>query len=524
MSLSLLKIGTKILGWLIPGGLLLALSLSAAAERLPLKSYTTTDGLAHNIVNKIVRDSRGFLWFCTADGLSRFDGYAFTNYGTDQGLPLSKVNDILETRAGDYWLATAGGLVRFNPKGEPSNHVVNANEASPESPPMFAVVLPEDTDRYARYFTSLFEDNEGHVWCGTFKGLLRLELNAGRFTLAPVDLPMPGEYAEQRYVNDIVEDRYGSLWIATPAGLYRRWPNGDALRYTARDGLPVDFLHDLLVDHEGRLWVSTRTAGFFRLDFDDNHARPSVAFNVTPHEFSQSEWINQLFEASDHTLWAATARGLLKLDSEGDASGRRYRVYTPTNGLSDHNIIAIAEDAGGNLWLGGANGTGVMRLARNGFVTYGEKDRIASVNAIFADRAGGVCFRGFVLNSERPNLENESNFSLRFGRFDGQHLSWFLPDVLQGKVPGWVNEGVTLQGQSGDWWIANPLYHFPFWTTSCGSRARGPSSILARTVFWARARSGAFLQTQLNTSGFQLSSRREMVSRVGIPRAGPCAI
>ena len=90
---------------------LLFVCANARAERLPLKSYTTADGLAHNVINKIVRDSRGFLWFCTADGLSRFDGYTFTNYGTEQGLPLSTVNDILETSKGDYWVATSGGLV-----------------------------------------------------------------------------------------------------------------------------------------------------------------------------------------------------------------------------------------------------------------------------------------------------------------------------------------------------------------------------------------------------------------------------
>src|SRR6266542_4288690 len=68
-------------------GLLLTLCLAARAERLPLKTYTTADGLAHNVINKIVRDSHGFLWFCTDDGLSRFDGYEFTNFGTDKGLP-----------------------------------------------------------------------------------------------------------------------------------------------------------------------------------------------------------------------------------------------------------------------------------------------------------------------------------------------------------------------------------------------------------------------------------------------------
>ena len=44
---------------LLLSGLLLVVGLNARAERLPLKTYTTADGLAHNIINKIVKDSRG---------------------------------------------------------------------------------------------------------------------------------------------------------------------------------------------------------------------------------------------------------------------------------------------------------------------------------------------------------------------------------------------------------------------------------------------------------------------------------
>ena len=84
------------------------------AERLPIKTYTTADGLARDQASRIVRDSEGLLWFCTVEGLSRFDGYKFTNYGIDQGLPNRQVNDFLETRGGVYWVATQGGLSRFN--------------------------------------------------------------------------------------------------------------------------------------------------------------------------------------------------------------------------------------------------------------------------------------------------------------------------------------------------------------------------------------------------------------------------
>src|SRR5215831_8134192 len=96
--------------------LLIAMSQLTAAERLPLKIYTTADGLPNNNINKIVRDSRGYLWFCTAEGLSLFDGHSFVNFGVDDGLPRANVNDILETRDGEYWVATTGGLCRFKPK------------------------------------------------------------------------------------------------------------------------------------------------------------------------------------------------------------------------------------------------------------------------------------------------------------------------------------------------------------------------------------------------------------------------
>jgi len=100
--------------------LLIALRVMAVvsfAEQLPVKTYTTGDGLPRDSVTLIRQDSRGFIWLVAGDGLSRFDGYKFTNYTTDDGLPDRRVNDLLETRAGVYWIATDSGLCRFNPTG-----------------------------------------------------------------------------------------------------------------------------------------------------------------------------------------------------------------------------------------------------------------------------------------------------------------------------------------------------------------------------------------------------------------------
>src|SRR5213593_3201915 len=149
-----------VFGWVV---LFLIMSQLAMAEQLPIKAYTTADGLPNNMINKIVRDSRGFLWFCTGEGLSRFDGYSFTNYGVDQGLPHTMVNDFLETRSGELWIGTNGGLVLFNPKGEPTARVVFANKKGAATP-MFTVVLPEDEDRRSRAVNVLLEDRNGTIW------------------------------------------------------------------------------------------------------------------------------------------------------------------------------------------------------------------------------------------------------------------------------------------------------------------------------------------------------------------------
>src|SRR5215469_11552479 len=104
---------TRLGTWLI----LCLLTFAIHAKRLPIKTYTTADGLARDHVLCIVQDSHGFLWFCTTEGLSRFDGYQFVNYRTAQGLPGNVIDNFLETRRGDYWITASGHVCRFDASG-----------------------------------------------------------------------------------------------------------------------------------------------------------------------------------------------------------------------------------------------------------------------------------------------------------------------------------------------------------------------------------------------------------------------
>jgi signal transduction histidine kinase/ligand-binding sensor domain-containing protein len=417
--------------------------------------------LAHNEINRIVRDSRGFLWFCTAGGLSRFDGYSFTNFGADQGLGHANVSDLLETRNGEYWVATNDGLFRFNPKGAAGEK----NEGA-----MFSVVVPDTQADPAIPINVLLEDHSGAIWCGTRQGLFRLIQTSGGVRLRSVEIGIPPDYALQRFVADVVEDKYGSLWIATPSGLYRRWPDGSAARYTERDGLPNDFLSDIYLDHKGNLWVASLLGGFFNLLTNDSHKAPVVGAQYSLKRGLPTNWIFNLSETSDHRFWIGTNVGLIEFFPNGDNQGRLFHSYSTRNGLSYQGITTLAEDVGGNLWLG-TNTTGAMKLSRSGFITYDDRDGLQAVNSIFNDRSGRVCFKGAVLGDDRMSVFEGGKLDLlrrnpptsyqRFGCFDGERFTWFKPIAFSNF--GWVMEDVTLQTANREWWVGSGvgLYRFP---------------------------------------------------------------
>ena len=426
-------------------------AVTAGAERLPIRTYSAADGLPHNEINRIVRDSRGFLWFCTGDGLSRFDGYGFSNFTADQGLPPRGANDLLETRDGGYWVATDGGLVRFNPKATPARW--HAPPAGVE--PMFTVVPAPGNRPRSQMTTALLQDKAGTIWVGTGDGLYRLA-DTGRPELAEIDIGMPADYSEERIVTDVVEDGGGVLWIGTPAGLYARSPDGAVRRYTVADGLPDDYIHDLLLARDGRLWVATRRKGFFVVARDDRQ-RVTVGptYQIAPG--LGTPWIFQLFESGDGHIWAGTNSGLVEIDGRADGE-RPVRTYTTAHGLSYHEITAINEDSAGNIWLG-TNTVGVMRLARGGIVTYGPSDNVSSVNGLFEDAPGVLCFRGSP--TAPPAVPGPADSRTRFGCLADGRASWFYPAGLAS--PGWVVEHVTLRSRTGEWWVGtgDGLYRFP---------------------------------------------------------------
>ena len=142
--------------------LILAMAGVAHAQRVQFRHLRSGDGLAGPWVQAITQDHRGFMWFGTAQGLSRYDGYTMHSYRHEKGdttsLPDNTIHALLEDHLGTLWIGTAGqGIFRIE-KGAVRNFSMANGMRS-------------------NGIRQLLEDQQGAMWAATGSGLTRWDGN-----------------------------------------------------------------------------------------------------------------------------------------------------------------------------------------------------------------------------------------------------------------------------------------------------------------------------------------------------------
>ncbi|MDR3119038.1 MAG: response regulator [Mediterranea sp.] len=167
--------------------------------------FSTRDGVEEGLVNDIIQDRKGLLWFATWNGLYRFDGYGFRNYKSstqdEGGLTNDRLQQIAEDRAGCIWvLCYDSTAYRFRPDREVFEPVCQRTVASVRT----IRVLPG-----------------GAVWLLFADGsALRVVTQPADLSLEPVLYSRDARTLPAGRVQTVVEDAAGQEWILTDDGLY----------------------------------------------------------------------------------------------------------------------------------------------------------------------------------------------------------------------------------------------------------------------------------------------------------------
>lgn len=290
---------------------------SILAQLPVFRSFTIQDGLAGNPVKKIFQDSKGFIWLCTWDGLSKYDGQGFTNFSTANGFSHDLVNDICETPEGKLFVALNNGMtykiindrILQNPviKDTTIESFIHGKDGEllaittlngimkladgklqPLSSPimlsggsllaiedsLFLASSPDNvvplhllnskfeiTCKYPNPASiySLFQDLHRHIWAGCEDGLKQIIIDPKnrRISLATPPPPFQDSVLKNGRIRCIWEDDQQNLWIGTTTGLVLVEKNGSIQKFTKADGLPDEHIYCLFEDKEKNIWIGT---------------------------------------------------------------------------------------------------------------------------------------------------------------------------------------------------------------------------------------------------------------------------
>ena len=313
-------------------GILSIAGSTLVAQDLPTVAYTTAHGLTHDVVTRVLRDPRGFLWVGGNSDLARFDGERFVRYGLSEGLDLGTgVNHLLTGPDGNLWIATNGaGIVRF--------------DLATTDPAQRLARFRIGDDRATNRVNVAEFAADGRLWAGTDAGVFA---GAPQQGLHPVTLPLTTGMQNDRVMAVALVARGQSMWVATTQAVYRCEVESLACRVISPRGV-----RGLAFGPDERPWL-VRADGIEVLENEDGGTARTIG----------SQWIpRRVVRGVDGMLVIAEDRRIIWTD------GRSERLLSASAGLS--RVNDILEDLTGNLWM--ATNEGLVGIRRQGVTLFAQ--------------------------------------------------------------------------------------------------------------------------------------------------------
>ena len=469
--------------------------------RLDLKNDSayvyTGNTITHNKANlgsggqrAIFIDSRNNVWIASSYGLHLYDKEkdSFINYYHDDRNPNSLCNDnihsILEDKAGRFWIGTLTGLDLFtNAHERPQKgifiHHYNTIRDDKSISQGSVLSLLEDkkhnlwigienggldlldlnaykigVNSFVHYknnpskvsslsnnsIYSLFQDNQGDIWVGTFgDGINLINPESDKFIHYMV-IPGVKNSLGNNSVNAFSEEN-DYLWIGTGGGLDRYNKRDDTFKHYVHDPLNKnsigsDAVWAICKDKRGNLWVGTWGGGLNRFDYktetfehyyndpkDTNSIGSNNMFSIfedsrknlwigtmggglnmfdrekkTFIRYNQSNsgiytnFVQVIIETKNGDLWLANGSSFCRFDIKTKIFENFMHSENDSTSLSSNKVASIFGDSKGNLWLGTDAGLNLFNKSTKGFACYRIENGLPdnSINSIIEDARGNL--------------------------------------------------------------------------------------------------------------------------------------
>jgi signal transduction histidine kinase/ligand-binding sensor domain-containing protein/CheY-like chemotaxis protein len=481
--------------------------------------------LSANHANCVLKDSNGNIWIGTSDGLNWLDtlNYYFItfrkNNNDNQSLSDNNIKSLLEDSNGRIWVGTNGNglnLLTYE-SGHPENcnfthYIHNPEDENSISSGAILSLLEDKSNqlwigtenggldlldlnlyqqgevvfqhyRFSPFndqtlsnnsVYSLFEDNNGGIWIGTFGGGINYYHHLMKKFVHFKQEPDNPNSLNNDFIN-VIREEGNLLWIGTEGGvnlfnkndkifhhfvynqnnektigsnavwaIYRdsrknlwfgTWGGGLNL-FNDKNGTFTRFKHNekddrtissnnvfgILEDRSGKLWIATMGGGLNLFDFKTKTFKCFVHDDKDNKSISNN-WVNTIFEDNFGKIWLSTSAAIDAFDKTTGTF--KHYTYNPddSKSISDNIAIIFFEDSQKNFWIGTRNGLNLYNRNQDNFYSYDIEQGLLNrqINGMLEDGEGNLWLstnKGlskFINGTKRPDKPLFKNYDIGDG-------------------------------------------------------------------------------------------------------------
>ncbi|MFT3902087.1 MAG: two-component regulator propeller domain-containing protein [Niabella sp.] len=390
----------------LPVFLVMAGSCMLVAQPIQYR-FNTIDlsrGLSSNRITAIAKDEQGFLWFGTASGLNRYDGYKFKVFLHNES-DTSSINDnfidkIIQGPQHSLWVYTPKGWNKYDPRTEkfvsrprlllekmglphewfktmvadkqgnywflfPQQGMYRYNATSKKTD--FFSDNSGAFPLYSNNMSSLAFDGNGNYWIIYMDGVLE-KRNAGNNRIVRRSYLFGKTANKLQY--QLFVDKEDDVWIYVTGQKDGAWWYRSAMdtlipvnSKSASLRLNNDIVNGIVQDDRGNIWVATDHGGINLI----NKKTVSVKYLYNAAEGKDASYENAILSILKDdmgTIWMGTFKTGISYFNESKSSFLHFRNEIGNKkSLPFNDVNCFAEDKKGNLWIG-TNGRGLLYFDR----------------------------------------------------------------------------------------------------------------------------------------------------------------
>lgn len=309
------------------------------------------------------------------------------NFNRSNGFGYTKIYDLLKDREGNIWVSADNKLL-VSP-GEKVEIIHSNSKVSFDS------------------IQAITSDADGYIWFSTKSGLYRYNYTAleGQ-NIKKFDILKK----KNLHIVSLFEDDWGFLWIGTfDDGLYRlNTLNGDVMSFNERNGLANANVISIS-GRDNKLWLAT-LGGIISCDIiEDTKVPGKLYYNFSrPDDFSDpgEVFVYNVFIDSKNRVWFGTDGKGISVYENG-----KFKSYSNFDNGRGKVVYSITEDKSGNIWFSTLS-HGIYRFDGKKFKNIGIKEglRELEIAGVTTDNEGNIV----VVHSRGIDVINPRNFELEY--------------------------------------------------------------------------------------------------------------